>query len=151
MSQRRTHFWLEVGRSVQQPVMENPTTISVTISDPRFAQKLFGGQIIAKNAGALTLPVEERAYGRTTRTFEQETGLKLTLIVTGKGLFENAVLAVKEKGQPGFTVEYVLTKSVNQKADRNALPLKSTLETAILQRSEKVLARQIAGQNPDNP
>lgn len=149
LSERRTHFWLQVAQSVNQPVMENPTTVSVTISDPRFAQKLLGGTIRAKNAGALTIPVEERAYGRSARTFEAETGLKLFLVRTGKSDFQNAVLAVHEHGQAGFTVEYILTKSVTQKADTDALPEKTALEAAVLARSQKVLDRQVAGQNPD--
>ena len=149
LSERRSHFWLQVARSVNQPELENPTTVSVTISDPRFAQKLFGGTITAKNAKALTIPVEEQAYGRTTKTFEAETGLKLFLVRTGKGAFENAVLAVHEKGQAGFTVEYILTKSVTQSADTEALPSKSALEAAILVRAQRTLDRQIAGSNPN--
>lgn len=151
MSERRSHFWLQIARSVNQPELENPTTVSVTISDPRFAQKLFGGPIRAKPDGALTIPVEERAYDRTSKTFESETGLKLFLVRTGKGAFENAVLAVHEPGQKGFTVEYLLTKSVTQAADTEALPEKSALERAILDRAQKVLDRQLADASPDEP
>jgi len=147
LSERRSHFWQQVAQSVQSPVQEEAYSVSVTISDPRFAQKLFGGRITAKAADALTIPVEERAYGRTTDTFERETGLKLILIKTGKGAFANAVLAVKEG--KGLTIEYLLTPSVNQKADTDALPLKSALETALLARAQKVLDRQIAGSNPN--
>jgi hypothetical protein len=96
----------------------------------------------------LTIPEEERAYGRSTRTFEAETGLTLFLIKTGKGAFGNAVLAVKDNNAKGFTVEYLLTKSVNQKADTDALPDKSVLETAILRRSQRTLDRQMASDNP---
>jgi hypothetical protein len=136
--------------SVQAPVQESPTTISVSISDPRFAQKLFGGPITAKAAGALTIPVEEKAYGRTTSTFERETGLKLFLIRSGKGAFQNALLAVKDPDGRGFTVEYLLTKSVTQSADPEALPDKTALEQAILARSQRILDRQIAKENPES-
>lgn len=151
LSDRRSHFWLQVAQSVNQPVLENPKTVSVTISDPRFALRLFGGTITAKNADALTIPEEERAYGRTAKVFEAETGLKLFLVRTGKGAFENAVLAVHEPGQKGFTVEYLLTKSVTQTADTEALPEKSALERAILDRAQKVLDRQLADASPDEP
>jgi hypothetical protein len=147
LSERRSHFWLAVARTVQNPEIAG-TTVSVTINHPAFAQKVFGGRIVAKAAGALTIPVEERAYGRTTQTFEQETGLKLFLLRTGKGKFENAVLAVKDKDAKGFTVEYLLTKSVIQKADTDALPDKTMLERAILDRTQKVLDRQAAGNDP---
>ena len=147
LSERRVHFWLQVAGSVNQPVLEGPTTVSVTISDPRFAQKLFGGTITAKLAGALTIPVEEKAYGRSAATFEAETGLKLILVKTGgtaANSLENAVLAVADPNDPQrLTVEYILTKSVTQQADTEALPPKSTLEQAILRRAQKVLDSEL--------
>jgi len=150
MSTRRSHFWLQVAQSVSQPEQTGYNAISVTITDPRFAQKVFGGTITAKNAGALTIPVEERAYDRSAATFERETGLKLFLVKTGDGNLEDAVLAVKENASSKFfTVEYILTKSVTQQADTDALPDKTTLQNAILVRAQKVLDRQIAGQNPN--
>ena len=151
LSERRSHFWLQVAQSVNQPQMEGPTKISVTISDPRFAQKLFGGTISAKAAEALTIPVEERAYDRTAATFERETGLKLILLKTGgsaANALENAVLAVADPNDPKrLTIEYVLTKSVDQKADPEALPPKAQLEAAILSRAQRVLDREM--QNPN--
>jgi len=150
LSDRRSHFWLAVSRTVQNPEMENADTVSVSINHPAFAQKVFGGVIRAKAAAMLTLPVEEKAYGRTAHAFEVETGLKLFLIRTGQGAFGNAVLAVKANNDHGFIVEYVLKKSVKQKADPEALPPKSQLEAAILMRAEKVLQRQLAdGAKPE--
>ena len=144
LSERRSHFWLAVARTVSQPQQTGYNAVTVTITHPAFAQKVFGGTITAKAAGALTIPVEERAYGRTTATFEAETGLKLFLLRTGKGAFQNACLAVKDNNAKGFTVEYVLTKSVTQSADPDALPPKSQLEAAILRRAQKVVDRQNA-------
>jgi len=140
---RREHFWLQVRQSVQPPVQETPVSISVTIADPRFAQKLYGGTITAKEAGALTIPVSPEAYGRTARTFEAETGLKIFLVKIGGGKgsrFENAVLAAKENGK--LTVEYLLTPSVDQEADPDALPQKSDLEEAILARADRMIFRE---------
>lgn len=144
LSPRREHFWLQVARSVNSPVQTGANQVSVTVSDPRYAQKVFGGKIEAKKAGALTIPVEEKAYGRTASTFEQETGLKLFLLKVGgtktNGL-ENAVLATKVNG--GVQVEYVLTRSVNQKADPTAVPPQEQMEKAILERAQSVLERQL--------
>ncbi len=148
LSERRSHFWLAVSRTVQNPIV-NGNTVTVTINDPRFAQKLFGGKIEAKEADALTIPVEERAYGRTTAVFERETGLKLFLIKSGKGAFQNALLAVKDDSGRGFTVEYLLTPSVNQSADPEALPDKTALERAVLNRAQKVLDRQLETGNEE--
>jgi hypothetical protein len=151
LSERRSHFWLQVARAVSNPEQTGYNAITVTITDPRFAQRLFGGTIHAKNAGALTIPVEERAYGRTAAVFERETGLKLFLVKTGgsdANSFENAVLAVKEnENSKAFTVEYLLTPSVSQEADPDALPQKAVLENAVIRRAQRVLDRQIADNN----
>ncbi len=144
LSERRSHFWKQVAKSVQNPVVAG-NAVTVSINDPRFAQKVYGGTIKAKAAGALTIPVEERAYGRTAYTFEGATGLKLFLLRTGKSAFQKAVLAVKENNAKGFTVEYILTPEVDQKADPDALPPKSALEAAILAAAQKALDKQIAG------
>jgi hypothetical protein len=140
LSPRREHFWLQIMRSVNEPEQTGYNAISVRISDPRMAQKVFGGPIVAKAAGALTIPVEERAYGRRASTFEAETGLKLFIVRTGKGKTGNAVLAVAEG--KGITVEYILTKSVDQEADPTALPEMGMLEQAILARAQAVADRQ---------
>jgi len=140
LSQRREHVWLQIMRSVNAPEQTGYNAISVRVSDPRIAQKVFGGRIVAKAAGALTIPVEERAYGRTAATFEAETGLKLFLIRNGKGAFARAVLAAKEAGH--LIVEYLLTPSVDQAADPFALPPQNELEAAILERAQQAADRQ---------
>lgn len=140
---KRQKFWDQIARSVNQPEIETPNSVSVTISDPRFAQKLFGGPIRAKKAKALTIPVTKEAYGRTATSFENETGLKLFMVRTGKSAFQNAVLAVKDKKGKGFTVEFVLTKEVNQEADPDALPSRSALEEAVLAKCQEQLDKEI--------
>jgi hypothetical protein len=152
LSDRRSHFWLQVAQSVTQPQQTGYNAIGVSVTDPRFAHKVYGdsppsGPIRAKNAGALTIPVEERAYGRSAATFERETGLKLFLVHSGHGKFEELLLAVKDDPKSQFfTVEYILTKSVTQQADTTALPDKTMLQTVILLRAQKVLDSQLGGE-----
>jgi len=141
LSSRREHFWLQVMRSTHPPEQTGYNAVSVWVSDPRFAQKVFGGTIRAKLAKALTLPVEEQAYGRTAATFEQETGLKLFLVRTGKGNFENAVLAVAGPGKT-LQVEYLLTPEVTQQPDPHALPDMVALRQQLLERAQKVVERE---------
>lgn len=143
LSSRREHFWLQISSSVNNPEQTGHNSISVRISDPRIAQKVFGGTITAKRAGALTIPVSEEAYGRTAATFERETGLKLFLIKIGgtkSNSLTNAVLAAKRSG--GLEIEYVLRQSVTQQKDPTALPPQSELEKAILARAQAVADRQ---------
>jgi hypothetical protein len=145
LSSRRKHFWLQVMQSVNDPMQTGFNAVSVRVSDPRIAQKVFGGTITAKRAGALTIPVSEKAYGLPASTFEQVTGLKLFILgkkqdAGGRG----GVLAAKVGEQ--IEVEYVLMKSVEQAADPTALPAMSELEAAVLARARAVVDRQ-AGTN----
>jgi hypothetical protein len=144
LSERRSHFWLAVARSVQNPVQTGYNSISVSVTDPRIAGKVFGVTITPKVAGALTIPVEERAYGRTAATFEHETGLKLFLLKIGMATanaFGNAVLAVAEAGH--ITIEYILSKKVVQPLDPTALPPQSLLEATILARAQSFLNNEV--------
>jgi hypothetical protein len=144
LSERRSHFWLAVSRTVGNPEQTGYNQISVNVSHPVIASKVFGATITPKAAGALTIPVEERAYNRTAATFEKETGLKLFLLRIGKtagNAFGNAVLAVKEAGH--ITIEYILSKKVVQPPDPTALPPRSQLEAAILARGQSVLNNEV--------
>src|SRR5690242_7736174 len=60
LSPRREHFWLQIAGSVNNPEQTGYNAVSVRVSDPRIAQKVFGGTITAKRAGALTIPVSEQ-------------------------------------------------------------------------------------------
>jgi hypothetical protein len=142
LSARRQHFWLGVSRTVSAPALAGAMSVRVNVSHPAIAQKVFGGQIVAKRAGALTIPVEERAYGRTAATFERETGLKLFRVGgwTGAAGGGGGALAVKAAGG-GISVEYVLRRSVMQEADPTALPEEGDLERAIMKRGQAVVDR----------
>jgi hypothetical protein len=139
---KRTNFWLQVMRSVQAPPPPaSGTPALIAINDPRFAQKLYGGPIVAKRAKALTIPVSPEAYGRTAAVLEQEKGIKLFAISTkgGGGMLVQSILkrAGRSKGgqtpvHGGLIVHYLLRKSVYQQPDPLALPpIPSILESFI--------------------
>ncbi len=135
---RREHFWQQVGRSVSAPVIDDGNArVLITISDPRFAQKVFGGPIEAKRAHNLALPVAPDAYGRAPAVFEQETGLKLVFVKQN----EHALLAAKVGNH--LTVEYLLTPKVDQQKDPTATPDKMKFQAALTDRADKELARQL--------
>ena len=136
---RRAHYWLGVSRAVQVPVVEGDTAVSITIADPTLAQKVFGGTIVAKRARDLTIPIAPDAYGRTTAVFEAETGLKLFVLHAG-GTASNGkenILLAAARGQ-GIEVEYLLTPSVDQKADPTALPEEKQFADSILAKALEV-------------
>ena len=138
----RTHFWRQVTDSVQSPrIASNKTSVVVSVTHPAIAQKVMGGTIRPKRVKFLTIPVAPEAHGRTTRTFEAETGLKLFLLKVGTGK-KSAVLATARGG--GIQIEYVLRSSVTQSPDPTALPNPEAMSAALLKRAEGYVARKLA-------
>jgi len=133
-----TNFWRDVRDSVGNPEVD-PQGVSVAINDSRFAQKLFGGTITAKNVDALTVPISPLAHGRRASVFEAETGYKL---FRPKG---HNVLDAVIGGE--VVAIYALVKSVSQPPDPKALPPDAQLQSAILDTAEKNLARTVAAAN----
>ena len=141
---RRQHFWLQVMRSVNNPVQSGYNQVSVRVSDPRIAQKVFGGLIKAKRSKLLTIPASPEAYGRTAETFERETGRKLFLIKVGgtKANASSSLVLASAMGNHRFQVEYNLTPRVKQDKDPTALPSEEEMEKSILARAQKAADRQ---------
>lgn len=139
---RRTHYWLNVDRSVSTPVAEaSGRTVVINITDPTFAQKVFGGTIRAKRVRNLAIPQSPDAHGRAPAVFERETGLKLIFIRNnGAGL-----LATKRGLSQILQVEYLLTPSVEQKPDPSALPAEPAFTNAVVERAQKIVDRQLQG------
>ncbi len=150
---KRQHFWRQVSASVNRPeIAGDGNQVVIRISHPLFAQKLFGGEIYAKNAKALTIPVSKESYGRTTKVFEAETGLKLFVIRhRGEGQGTGLLASANKKGN-GITVRYLLRTHVHQEPDPTALPDMDTFRGQLLARAETVAARLVrranSGSNP---
>ncbi len=69
MGGKRTNFFLQVARSIQQPQSQDDLMI-VSINQVGFAQRLFGGVIKPKNSRFLTIPATPEAYGKRAREFK---------------------------------------------------------------------------------
>lgn len=138
---RRTHMWNEFARSVNVSNLTD-TGAAVVISDPRAAQKHLGGEIHAKRAKMLTIPVTPEAYGRTARTLASELGIKLFVLGTGDraGLFGQA-----GGGEHGIKMYYLLKRSVMQSPDppEGILPPEDEIKTVALTHAQNALLRQI--------
>lgn len=114
----RTHFWLQVGRSVQNPEITN-TTATVSVSDPRYAHKVYGGTIRAKRHRNLTIPRTPEAHGKAAEVLESELGIELVAIGdvdAGQGVLAEIL------PNGGMRVHYVLRPSVTQDPWPGALP-----------------------------
>lgn len=134
---KRTHFWLAVGRGVQNPRDMGPDSYGVVINHPHYRQKFYGGPIKAKRAKMLTIPVVPEAHGRRASTYEAETGRSLFIIRTGAGkvgLFEAA-----ENG--GIRMVYFLTPSVNQKPWKTAFPPNDRMNKEMLDQANTTTKR----------
>jgi hypothetical protein len=136
---KRTHFWNAVARSTQAPVVDDGTnTVTITITDPRFAQKIFGGTITAKRARNLAIPQTPEAYGRSPRTFTAETGLALFFFRKNGGAFLAHTTNLAD-----LTIHYILKPSVHQDPDPTALPDEAHLERVVLDAADAALQRQL--------
>lgn len=139
---KRTHHWRRTADSVQNPVLESSTVVAIAISDPAYAIKLFGGTITPKTKGALTIPTDPLSYGRTVKTFEQETGIELFRLKRTGGVLTNLLMGAMGDGD--VKVFYVLSAGVTQEPDPEALPPKTDFEAALVNEADKFLAREIA-------
>jgi len=70
---KRTHFYGEVRKSVQNPLVEAPDGVMVAINHVGIAQRYFGGVIEAKPGSKLTIPVHPEAHGKRAREFNDLT------------------------------------------------------------------------------
>lgn len=138
---RRTNFWRQISSSVSNPRVESQSRVRISITDPRFVQKVFGGTIRAKNAGALTIPVDPLAHGRTVAVFQQSTGIQLFRPRKKGGALSNLLAGFATS--KGFKVYYILAKEVDQEKDPDALPKRSTFNAAILDEADQYLVREI--------
>lgn len=138
---KRTNFWLQVARSVQQPRLKGAAAVVVSINHPAIAQKVRGGRITAKRSRFLTIPVSPEAHGRTAETLAHEKGI--LLFVLGKPDGQKGVLAELSTTR-GIVVHYLLRRSVNQAPDPTALPPTAALAEAAASRAEAALARELS-------
>jgi len=138
---RRSHLWRQIADSVNSPTIASNTGVRISITNPVFAQKVFGGPIRAKNAAALTIPVTREAYGRTAAVFEQETGIQLFLLRKKGGGISNLLAGFPTAKH--FKIYYVLVKQVDQAKDPNALPPQKDFGAAILDEATKFIQRDI--------
>jgi hypothetical protein len=134
---RRSNFWTRVAESVSAPATEGDKTVVISVTDPRFAQKVFGGTIRAKRARNLTIPQTAEAYDRRASVFERETGLKLFFIRSGG----KSALAAKIGN--AVQVEYILKPEVEQQADPTALPPQDQLEEVVAAEAQRTLDKQL--------
>lgn len=133
---RKTNFWEQILQSTQITEVTDRYGV-VSIGDARFAQKVFGGKLVPKNASALTIPLRAEAHGRSASVLETEMSIKLFVVHK----FGKAFLAAKVGSR--LMVFYLLAKSVTQKPDPRALPPMEELESVALEAAQEQLTEEI--------
>lgn len=127
---RRTHFYGQARRGVQQPELVGGDGVKVEIDKLGIAQRYFGGTIEREDGGLLTIPVNPAAYGHRAREFD------LTPIYFGDG---SGILVddtnPESRGGIG-EVFYRLVRSVHQDPDPSVLPSDEALSQVALEAGE---------------
>jgi len=141
MGGRRTHFWGQARRSVQNPVLLDADTVSVSINQVGVAQRYYGGDIYAQPGKALSLPARAEAYGKRPGEF---TDLHIEVFKEHDlaALVQNdqTSLSIRKKKGGGRTVKrgeeqgggvfFWLVKRVTQDGDPSVLPTDAELRLA---------------------
>jgi hypothetical protein len=162
MGGRRTHFYGQARRSVQNPVLLGDAGVSVSINHVGVAQRYFGGTIYAQPGKALSIPARAESYGRRPGEFtdlhlEVFKSLGLAALVQND---QTSISIRKKKGggrsvkrgeEQGGGVFFWLVKRVTQDADPSVLPTDAELQeaasTAGLEYFSTLIARINDGRN----
>ncbi len=126
---RRTNFYSQAARSVQQPEIQTDG-VRVSINHVGLAQRLLGGTLHPVHSTYLTIPARAEAYGKRAREFND-----LEILWGRRGPIalvqrNHTRLGRGKKGRPseqGGGVFFWLVKSVTQNPDPTVLPSEADL------------------------
>jgi hypothetical protein len=128
-------FWVREGRQNTSVTAISATGAEVTVASAAIAHKVAGGTIRAKRGRSLAIPLTAQAYAAGS---PREGGIKdLFFVRSKKG---RAFLAIKAAGDK-IKPHYLLTPSVNQRADPRAVPPERDIDALIQTRADAWLAR----------
>lgn len=139
---KRTHFWGQVRRSIQQPELIGGDGIKIAINHVGAAQRFFGGDIEPVNRDWLTIPARAEAYGKRAREFDD---LHFVFFRTGlAALVQNEQTKLgggkKKKNETlGGGILFWLVKHVHQDPDPTVLPREDELRDAAFESGDKYL------------
>lgn len=142
---KRSHFYGQVRRSVQQPQLYGGDGVMVSINHVGIAQRYFGGVIVAGQNGSgkkfLTLPVHPEAYNRRAG----EVGdLEPIFFNDNYGILAKP----NDESKNGIgEVYYRLVRRVNQKPDPTVLPDDDVIEVEAFTAGEEHIRTLIAREN----
>lgn len=146
----KKHFWARIRRATSLQDVTNEKA-AVTIGDPAFTQKVYGGTIYPKRGKALTIPNNSEAYkkGSPREWDDQELdfiplhdgGLIGMLVKTLRTLVRYTKKGIRAGKGVGGEIMYWLVARAKQEPDREAWPRREKLEASVLARARAMLAR----------
>lgn len=123
----KRHFWAREGRQNTSVTAISADGAEVTVASAAIAFKAKGGAIRAKRARNLAIPLTARAYAAGS---PREGGIKDLFFAKAGGRAFLAIPIMRGKKKT-ISPQYLLTPSVTQAADPNALPKQSEIEAHI--------------------
>lgn len=147
----RSHFWnREIAHNTKfQGATDTEATVS--ISNAKFLQKLYGGTITAKTGKMLAIPLTSEAKKKGPPRNWTARFLAPGNWNSSNALFvlktpHNAFLARKVGTGKSATIErlYLLVSSVTQQPDPRALPPKMFMDSIVEDETDKFLKRSLA-------
>ena len=128
----RQHFWSRLRKATSLTGADEHTA-TVTVADPAFALKLYGGTVRPKQAEALAIAIHRAVYGIRPRS-AQIPGL----FVWRNPETQKAFLAAQ--GADGkLTLYYVLVSQAVHPRDPRALPDMALIERQLAARAEELI------------
>ncbi len=137
MGAAKTNFWNKIAQATQVAAITDDGA-TIAIADQRVNIHIYGGRIVAKAAGALTIPLIPEARGLFARSYELATGRDLFIL---RSTDENKAF-LAESTSTGIRRVYVLKKFVNVEKDPTALPSNDTIQAALFEEASDFIQRQ---------
>ena len=144
------HFYAQAARSVN--VVKVPEGAAINITSQGFAQRLFGGDIVPKNAHWLTIPARAEAMAHRAREFtdlhfvffrEGLAALVQNLQTRLGGRVRGSVTPKGAKGETGGGIFYWLVKFVHQEPDPTVLPYEEQMSVRAVDAISTHVQRQL--------
>lgn len=137
-------FWGEIGGKVDDGRVTGEDVV-ISIADPRFAQRFYGGPI-KMDDHLLAIPARTEAYGKSPRLF---SNLKFVFFEHSAALIQFKPTEKKKPGEKriggkqdqGIVFYWLVKETRPQAADPDALPSRESLTAALLDTAAKHLTR----------
>lgn len=141
---KRTHWWRQVGESVNNPILTSPTAAQIEITQPGAALRLHGGTVRPRESSALAIPIHRESYGIWARDWQKQHPERPLFKIRGaRGVY----LAASPRGSKRLQILYVLRGVAQIPPDPRVLPDSQEFGASLSAYAEQRLATLLRRQN----